>query len=52
VHHRSVDAARLGAELAPVVEELTEAGGDLDLASEALGEAACSAAALPPASVN
>jgi len=51
VRHRSVDAARLGAELQPVVEEISEAGGDLDLASEALTEVAqASAAALPPAS--
>jgi hypothetical protein len=39
LRHRSVDAGRLGAELAPVVEELTEAGSDLDLESEALTEA-------------
>jgi hypothetical protein len=52
VRHRSVDAARLGAELAPVVEELSQAGGDLDLASEALSEAVVTSAALPPASVN
>jgi hypothetical protein len=39
VRHRSVDAARLGAELQPVVDELTEAGGDLDTAAEALSEA-------------
>lgn len=52
VRHRSVDAARLGAELAPVVEELSEAGGDLDTASEALTEAVQTSAALPPASVN
>ena len=32
VRHRSVDAARLGAELQPVVEELSEAGGDFDFA--------------------
>jgi hypothetical protein len=38
VHHRSVDASRLGAELAPVVEELTQAGGELDLAAAALDE--------------
>jgi hypothetical protein len=48
VRHRSVDAARLGAELQPVVEEISEAGGDLDLASEALNEATV-VAALPPA---
>jgi hypothetical protein len=47
VRHRSVDAARLGAELQPVVDELTEAGGDLDTAAEALSEAA--QVSLPPA---
>jgi hypothetical protein len=51
VRHRSVDAARLGAELQPVVDELTEAGGDLDLAAEALSEAV-QAAALPPRVAN
>ncbi|HEY7956400.1 MAG TPA: hypothetical protein VII38_13950 [Polyangia bacterium] len=39
LRHRSVDASRLGAELQPVVDELADAGGDLDLASEALDEA-------------
>lgn len=39
VRHRSADAARLGAELQPMVDELSEAGGDLDLATEALSEA-------------
>lgn len=50
VRHRSVDAARLGAELQPVVEEISEAGGDLDLASEALSEAQV-AGALPPRTI-
>jgi hypothetical protein len=48
LRHRSVDAARMGAELQPVVEELSQAGTDLDIASEALSEAT-TAAALPPA---
>ncbi|HXU67741.1 MAG TPA: hypothetical protein VN947_00355 [Polyangia bacterium] len=48
---RSADAARLGAELAPVVEELTEAGGDFDIAAEALSEATV-AGALPAAARN
>jgi hypothetical protein len=39
IRHRSVDATRLGAELAPVVDELADAGSDLDLASDALTEA-------------
>jgi len=51
VRHRSVDAARLGAELQPVVDELTEAGGDLDVAAEALSEAV-QAGALPPRIAN
>jgi hypothetical protein len=51
VRHRSVDATRLGAELQPVVEEISEAGGDLDLASEALSEATTAAVALPPRSM-
>ena len=46
LRHRSVDAARMGAELQPVVEELSQAGTDLDIASEALSEAT-TAAALP-----
>ncbi len=52
VRHRSVDATRLGLELQPVVEEISEAGGDFDLASEALTEAGQTSAApsLPPAS--
>jgi hypothetical protein len=51
VRHRSADAARLGAELQPVVEELSEAGSDLDVASEALTEAVA-AGALPPGVAN
>jgi hypothetical protein len=47
VRHRSVDAARLGAELQPVVDELSEAGGEMDLAAEALRDA--TTALLPPA---
>jgi hypothetical protein len=43
IRHRSVDATRLGAELAPVVDELADAGSDLDLASEALTEATVAA---------
>ncbi len=39
LHHRSVDAARLGGELSSVVEELTEAGGELDDAAAAIKEA-------------
>lgn len=46
LRHRSADAARLGSELAPVVDELTHAGGDFDIAAEALCEAAV-AGALP-----
>jgi hypothetical protein len=53
IRHRSVDASRLGAELQPVVDELSEAGGDLDLASEALTEASQPiAAALPARAAN
>jgi hypothetical protein len=48
LRHRSVDASRMGSELQPVVEELSQAGTDLDIASEALSEATA-AAALPPA---
>jgi hypothetical protein len=44
VRHRSVDAARLGSELQPVVEEIADAGQDLDLAAEALTEAQTQAA--------
>ena len=51
VRHRSADATRLGLELQPLVEELAEAGGDLDVAAEALTEAATSAA-LPSTTVN
>jgi hypothetical protein len=50
VRHRSVDAARLGAELQPVVDELAEAGGEMDLAAEALRDA--TTAMLPPASAS
>ena len=39
LRHRSADSSRLAAELAPVLEELTEAGGEYDLASDALQEA-------------
>jgi hypothetical protein len=46
LRHRSADAARLGAELQPVLDELTQAGGDLDIAAEALTEATA-VAALP-----
>ncbi|MGZ5158621.1 MAG: hypothetical protein ACXWCL_19555 [Caldimonas sp.] len=51
LRHRSADAARLGAELQPVIEELAQAGGDFDIASEALTEATV-AGALPAASRN
>jgi hypothetical protein len=51
LRHRSADAARLGADLQPVIEELAEAGGDFDIASEALTEATI-AGALPAASRN
>jgi hypothetical protein len=51
LRHRSADAARLGAELAPVVEELAQAGGDFDIAAEALTEATV-AGALPAAVRN
>jgi hypothetical protein len=39
VRHRSVDAARLGAELQPVADELAQAGGELDIEADALAEA-------------
>ena len=51
LRHRSADAGRLGAELAPVVEELAQAGGDFDIAAEALSEATV-AGALPSAGRN
>jgi len=51
LRHRSADAARMGAELAPVVDELAQAGGDFDIASEALSEATI-AGALPSAGRN
>ncbi len=65
LRQRSADAGRLGAELQPVVEELAQAGGDFDIAAEAmteavgeptteagplLGGAAAVAGALPPRS--
>ena len=53
LRHRSADAARMGSELAPVVEELTQAGGDFDIAAEALSEATVEVAgALPSAGRN
>lgn len=53
LHHRSVDAARLGGELSSVVEELTEAGGELDDAAAAIKEADEAAVpALAPAVAN
>jgi len=56
LRHRSADAARMGAELQPVVDELAQAGGDFDIAAEALSEAAGSepavAGALPSAGRN
>lgn len=48
LRHRSADAARMGAELQPVVDELAQAGGDFDIAAEALAEATV-AGALPAA---
>ncbi len=51
LRHRSADAGRLGAELQPVVEELAQAGGDFDIAAEALSEATV-AGALPSAGRN
>ncbi|MEO6951707.1 MAG: hypothetical protein ABI321_07830 [Polyangia bacterium] len=39
LRHRSADSSRLAAELAPVLEELTDAGGEYDVASDALQEA-------------
>jgi hypothetical protein len=44
LRHRSADAARLGADLAPVVEELAQAGGNFDIESEALAEATVASA--------
>jgi hypothetical protein len=38
LRHRSVDASRLGDDLASITEELAQAGGELDLLSEALAE--------------
>jgi hypothetical protein len=38
IRHRSADAARLGSELQPAVDELADAGAELDLAAEALSE--------------
>jgi hypothetical protein len=38
LHHRSADAARVGEELAPLVEDLTAAGRELDTAAEVLAE--------------
>ncbi|MSP59652.1 MAG: hypothetical protein EXR72_04800 [Myxococcales bacterium] len=38
LHHRSADAARLGEELAPLVEDLTAAGRELDTAAEVIAE--------------
>ena len=49
LRHRSADASRLGAELQPVVEELTQAGGDFDIAAEALSEATVAGALPSPA---
>jgi hypothetical protein len=39
LRHRSADAGRIGSELAPIVEELTQVGGDFDIAAAALDEA-------------
>ena len=44
LRHRSADAARMGAELQPVIEELATAGGDYDIAAEALTEATSASA--------
>jgi hypothetical protein len=49
LRHRSVDASRLGAELQPVAEELAQAGVDLDIASDALLEAAVTPTEAPDA---
>jgi hypothetical protein len=46
LRHRSADAARLGAELQPALEELSQVGGELDIAADALTEAS-TLAALP-----
>lgn len=48
LRHRSADASRLGAELQPVIEELAQAGGDFDIAAEALTEASGAAAPAAP----
>ncbi len=45
LHHRSADAARVGEELAPLVDELSSAGRDLDCAAEALAELPATASA-------
>lgn len=49
LRHRSADAARMGSELAPLVDELAQAGGDFDIAAEALTEATATTHALPAA---
>jgi hypothetical protein len=51
LRHRSADASRLGAELQPVIDELAQAGGDFDIAAEALTEAT-GMAALPSGKVH
>jgi hypothetical protein len=48
LRHRSADVARMGAELAPVVEELAQVGGDFDIAAEALAEATVAGALQAP----
>lgn len=54
LRHRSADAGRIQAELGPVLEELKEAGGDYDLASDALRDAdqASEALSTDPLSVS
>jgi len=49
VHHRSADAARLGTELQPVIDELSDAGQEMDLAAEALTETTLAALPAPRA---
>jgi hypothetical protein len=38
LHHRSADASRIGEELAPLVDDLTAAGRELDIAAETLAD--------------
>jgi hypothetical protein len=52
LRHRSADAGRLQAELGPVVEELADAGGDYDLASDAMRDADRETSVIDPTPVK